>query len=182
MDDCDKESRGRGLCGTHWLRWRKYGDPTVVKRPGIDYMTKVPCSVDDCDRLAHAHGFCGLHLRRWEKHGDPAVVGERNGRPLKGDVPTWAAVHKRLSRDRGLASGFRCVDCGAPAQEWSYDGADPDELIGQVGEFRLPYSLDLSHYDPRCVSCHRKYDHAGNRPRGASGQFEKVRFAGQEGK
>lgn len=34
--DCTNttEHGGRGWCGTHWLRWRKYGDPAVVHQSG----------------------------------------------------------------------------------------------------------------------------------------------------
>lgn len=158
IDDCDKESRGRGLCGTHWLRWRNYGDPAVVKKAGIDFNVAARCQVDDCDRRAHAHGYCTKHLTRWEKYGDPSVVGERLGRPLKGQYPTWAAIHKRLERQRGRASQRACVDCAGPAKEWSYNGSDPGQLVGMFGRSSLAYSLDLTNYDPRCVRCHRVYD------------------------
>lgn len=30
VDGCDKASKARGWCGAHWLRWRKYGDPTEL--------------------------------------------------------------------------------------------------------------------------------------------------------
>lgn len=29
VDGCDKAAKARGLCGGHWYRWRKYGDPTL---------------------------------------------------------------------------------------------------------------------------------------------------------
>ena len=35
----------------------------------------------------------------------------------------------------------------------------------------MAYSLDLSHYHPRCTSCHRKFDGAGDLPRNPAGQF-----------
>lgn len=52
-----------------------------------------------------------------------------------------------------------CVDCGARAHTWSYSRPDPvDERYDPRG---LPYSLDLSRYDPRCRSCHSKRDGCG---------------------
>ena len=155
IEGCAKPSRGRGWCGTHWLRWRKHGDPMIVLRTGIDFQVKPPCAVDGCPRPHHAKGYCSTHLDRVNKHGDPSVVTPITGRPLKGEFPKWAAVHKRLSRKRGRAAEHECVDCGGPAKEWSYTYGSPDELIDANG---LRYSLDLDVYKPRCVPCHRRYD------------------------
>lgn len=129
-------------------------------------MTRALCSLDDCDLTTHARGYCHKHWRRFMKHGDPHAIGD-TGRPLSGANPTHAAIHKRLSRRRGPASSFTCVDCGKRARDWSYDGLDLNQLESPQG----PYSTDLSHYQPRCVSCHRLYDRAGNRPRTAGGRF-----------
>jgi hypothetical protein len=130
------------------------------------------CDVDGCGRQAHAKALCSKHYERWRKHGDPLFVAPILGRPLKGDVPGFHAIHKRLLRSRGPASEFDCVDCGGSAREWSYDGLDPDELIGTAGPGApVAYSLDLEHYEPRCVSCHRRFDHTGDRQRDAFGRF-----------
>lgn len=56
------------------------------------------------------------------------------------------------------ASQHQCTDCGVTAQHWSYDYSDPNERRAPEG---TPYSLDLDHYVPRCISCHRRYDAAG---------------------
>lgn len=132
----------------------------VVKRHGVDFQVKGVCRVEACGRPNQAHMYCSKHLARWQKHGDPLQVGEITGRPLKGDVPTFAAIHKRLARQRGSASLHVCVDCGGQAREWSYDNRDDQELVGRSGRFAVAYSLDLSHYEPRCSSCHRLFDNA----------------------
>lgn len=31
FEGCENPVRARGWCPTHWLRWRKYGDPSVTK-------------------------------------------------------------------------------------------------------------------------------------------------------
>ena len=172
IDGCGKPRKGREWCSAHWLKWRKTGDPlTPNKVSGVDFNVKKACIAGDCDRHAHAHGYCHKHLRRWQKYGDPHTVGEITGRPLKGDVPTWAAIHKRLQRQRGSARQFMCVDCGSNASEWSYRGGSPSELVGNAGGFMCAYTEDLSYYDPRCTSCHRTYDGAGDRERTARGTF-----------
>lgn len=160
IDGCEKESRGRGLCATHWARWRKHGDPLVVKKAGVDFNVATRCKVDGCDRTVKAQSFCQKHYDRARKHGDPLHVEPITGRPLVGEFPTWAAIHKRLDRTRGKARAQSCVDCGGTAAEWSYDNADPGELVGKVGRFEMRYSLDLSHYIPRCTPCHRLFDMA----------------------
>ena len=92
-------------------------------------------------------------------------------RPVKGAELSFAGVHKRLSRLRGPASRYQCVDCMGRAREWSYDGLDPRQLMGESRGVVMAYSLDLSHYHPRCTSCHRKFDGAGDLPRNPAGQF-----------
>lgn len=136
----------------HYARWRRHGDPLTTK-----VHSKKPCGVDVCDRLAHAHGYCTKHFARWKKHGDVHAVSP-GGRPLKGEVLSWRGVHKRLYRTRGPAKSMKCVDCGGAANEWSYNNADPNELHEYIGESLCAYSLSLEHYEPRCTSCHRKFD------------------------
>jgi hypothetical protein len=150
----------------HYSRWQTHGDPSIVH-----VQQKVPCEVSGCTTNAHAHGYCPKHLARWKKHGDPLFEAPTLGRPLKGDVLTFGGVHKRLARTHGSASRHLCVDCGAQAKEWSYDGRDGAEQHELVRGSRVAYSLDLTHYQPRCVSCHRKFDHAGDRDRNADGSF-----------
>lgn len=72
-----------------------------------------------------------------------------------GDNAAYRTVHSRLTSRRGRASDYPCVDCGKPAQDWSYDNTDPDERTSPQG---LPYSVDLDHYEPRCKPCHAKFD------------------------
>lgn len=138
------------------------------------------CSIEGCGRKHVAHSYCEMHARRFRKHGDPLVAGEKTGRPPKGEHPGFHAVHKRLHRQRGAASLHRCVDCGGFAREWSYNGNDPAELVGRSGRFEMHYSLDLSFYEPRCVSCHRKFDGAGNRERNSKGQFSARKHYAEE--
>ncbi len=157
FEGCDRPSQARGWCKTHWARWRKHGDPSIVLKVGVDFGVKKPsCEVEGCDRPYHARGCCTKHFRRLQKHGDPLIVGEVLGRPLKGEHPSWAAVHKQLSRERGVAAEYTCVDCSQPAKEWSYDHQAVVELVD--AKTGCPYALDLDRYLPRCVPCHRRFD------------------------
>jgi hypothetical protein len=71
------------------------------------------------------------------------------------DEPTYGAIHSRLAAAKGSARLQRCVDCADPAEQWSYDHQDAGELVSPLGH---PFSTDLSHYDPRCLRCHRAFD------------------------
>lgn len=171
IEDCGRQSAGRGWCNMHWTRWRKHGDPHFVSVPGVHWQVKATCSVEGCGRPNQARLLCPTHYSRWKKHGDPSFVAPITGRPLKGDVPTYTTAHRRLSRSQGPASSFDCVDCGGRASSWSYDGKCPNELTEKINGRDLAYSLDPAHYFPRCTSCHRKFDGAGERKRNERGQF-----------
>ena len=55
------------------------------------------------------------------------------------------AIHDRIRKYRGKAAGYKCVDdCGEWAFDWSHiAGTDPN---------------NFDNYEPRCRSCHKKYD------------------------
>ncbi len=71
-----------------------------------------------------------------------------------GDDADYLTVHKRLWRSRGKASEHWCEHCDSKAQEWSYDGKDPNEKVGTRGR---RYSVDLERYFPVCKSCHLQF-------------------------
>lgn len=55
-----------------------------------------------------------------------------------------STCHMRVRYARGPARAQACVDCGSPARDWSRrHGAHP---------------MDPRNYDPRCRSCHWRYD------------------------
>lgn len=56
------------MCELHYRRWRRHGDPTVVKKTGTE---KRYCEVPGCGGDRFGHGYCNLHYKRWRKHGDP---------------------------------------------------------------------------------------------------------------
>lgn len=72
------------------------------------------------------------------------------------EAPTYKGLHLRLKRCRGLASLQPCVDCGGRADDWSCRH-DAQHLVDEQGRY---YSLDLDAYEPRCKSCHKRYDSA----------------------
>lgn len=111
------------------------------------------CSVAGCSGKHEARGYCAKHYQQVKRHG---AVGA--GRWEQKPERTYVTAHYRVRRDRGPAPEQTCA-CGAPAAEWAYDHNDPDELIGEDHGKAVPYSLDVAHYLPMCVPCHRQFDY-----------------------
>lgn len=66
----------------------------------------------------------------------------------------YAAAHIRVQRAKGKASEHPCVDCGGPAEDWSYEGGDPEERVELMKGSPITFSLNIDFYNPRCRVCH----------------------------
>ena len=119
-------------------------------------MAESTCSVEDCDGVTGvpgtAKGLCSKHYNRQRRTGDVNTV--RKGSPGKGSghhswkgaAASYAALHNRVYRARGKASG--CAHCGADDPAKRYEWA---MLHGTDG-------TDVSNYISLCRPCHRTYD------------------------
>lgn len=153
VDGCELPTDSRGLCSAHYQRLMRLGDAggAEVQPRNKDAI----CSVQDCGRRHYAFGWCDLHYQRVRRNGNPDDVFVGN---WKGDEAGYSAVHERLNRTRGKASGFPCAHCGKPAVDWAYDNADPNPKFGVRHGYRLAYSTDPERYLPLCRLCHSKHD------------------------
>ena len=70
----------------------------------------------------------------------------------------YGTVHLTLMHNRGAASTHPCVDCGEQADDWSLSKDAADVQISHEQGRPLKYSKNLADYDPRCSSCHARYD------------------------
>ena len=93
--------------------------------------------------------WCKSHYAQWLKQGEALPFKHKWGEG------GYTAVHHMLRTKRGRAADLPCVDCGKVADEWSYDGECPNELIDDRG---IAFTRDLSRYSPRCLPCHSAYD------------------------
>lgn len=158
IDACERPVLARDMCSLHYHRWLRRGHPqpevTVRQARGE------ACAVEGCDRAVKASGYCVMHYARVRKHGDPSTVLPSS---WERGVTTYGGLHKRIVRSRGRAADYGpCVDCGGPAKEWSYDHTDPAEVLLPAASTRpaelYPCSLNVMHYEPRCHTCHTRFD------------------------
>lgn len=58
--------------------------------------------------------------------------------------PSYDVWHHRVTKARGPARDYPCVDCGRPAKDWSTVNSATDDVQAR--------------FQPRCRKCHRRYD------------------------
>ncbi len=71
---CGKPAKGHGYCNMHFLRWKKHGDPLLLKdnqfvpiRKETESNPHRICKVVGCGRGYHAHGYCGMHNQQFKR-------------------------------------------------------------------------------------------------------------------
>jgi hypothetical protein len=158
VDGCARSDiKGQRLCGAHYQRWLKSGNPgeaeVEARRKGAT------CEIDGCSGKHYGRGLCEKHYQRWVSHGDADTVLPG---PWKGDDAGYSAVHERLVTARGPARQHVCAHCGQPAMDWAYDHLDPDEKVGLRHGRLLAYSTDPDRYMPLCRLCHSRHDSSHN--------------------
>ena len=149
VDGCDEPTHARGMCSAHATRAARYGDPLTPPRRGKN---EGICGVEGCDQPMRKRGWCAGHYSQWRRFGEVRPFEYKWGEG------GYVSTHNLIRRRRGKASRFTCVDCGGPAEEWSYDHNDPEERTGMHGGHEVTFSRNPDCYSPRCVRCHRIYD------------------------
>jgi DNA-directed RNA polymerase subunit RPC12/RpoP len=183
IEGCPGKHKGHGYCNKHLLRWKTHGDPLVEVPPGrhtldpaaavqlmrdagleplAEYVdTKTPwrcrcmtCGAEVYPRYSNVKQGMGC-IRCGERRR--GLKRRRENNPLwKGDDVAYRTVHRRLEMWQGRASEHSCADCGAQADDWSYDGGSDKERVEPASG--LAYSPDLGAYVPRCRVCHKRRD------------------------
>lgn len=143
----------RGKPGT-WCRPCRAGYMADYQQANYTPRSITTCAVTTCTvRMGTpARVYCAKHQRNLDRTGDPLLARVYS--------TTYRAVHQRLTRAKGKASGHRCA-CGAPAEQWSYNHQDPSAITTEWNGKQVTYSLDPGHYDPLCRGCHVRRDGNG---------------------
>lgn len=71
VDDCNRAVKQKGWCSIHYGRWRRSGDPLVL-RGASKYendSTSGECSVEDCSRDVLSNHLCSMHYQRLRRTG-----------------------------------------------------------------------------------------------------------------
>lgn len=165
VNGCMKNVSRKGFCYGHYMKDWRYGTPTPEHEPRWENLSGQKYgSLTVIDRQGK-HWRCSCACGRETmvltgdlNRGSVQTCGNR-ATHMRAEVVGYTTVHERLKSDRGSASSYACADCGNPAQHWSYDHADPNELVDfKLTSRGIAYSLDQNRYQPRCVPCHKIFD------------------------
>lgn len=159
VEGCTKPPRTRTspLCNAHYFQRYRNGKITSAQVKE----RRTGCKEPGCDKPHEALGWCNMHHTRWQRHGDPQAIAVRV-LPVGPDHHAWRGMeagygtsHDRVKRLLGSASEYACHHCGGQARHWAYDHGDPGERVDPRG---IAYSTKPEHYQPLCVSCHKRFD------------------------
>src|ERR1035437_8259097 len=90
---CAKPYYAKGLCGMHYSRQRRHGDPTVVlKRVALE--KPAICTIRGCDGPYYCRGYCQNHVRRLRLYGDPLGGGPDKPKGRTPEERFWSHVNK----------------------------------------------------------------------------------------
>jgi len=100
IPNCDKAVFSREWCYSHWVRWRRHGDPLAGRRHRV--APGGTCSASNCDAPATRHGFCSAHYTRLNRHGN----AEANVRLAAGSGLAWIDANSTYTGDDCLLWPF----------------------------------------------------------------------------
>lgn len=171
VEGCDKPSRTRGWCVTHYKRWAKTGDtgPAYI-RPKVDRRSPRQCSVEGCDRPHNSLGLCASHYQRFKTTG------------TAGTAPIRAYLAAELRDEQGRKQCRVCLAWFEPTHfiknSRTADGLDGrcrgcrrhEKLMANFGLTPARYAEMLAAQGGRCAVCatpptaeeplHVDHDHA----------------------
>lgn len=142
---CEKEAKSRGMCMTHYMReYRKSGG-----------------TCKECTRTVYSRGLCESHYKSLLREENPSYdTAQRELLKITHSrlSPMYKEVHRNITKAKGKAREYSCVDCGGTADEWSLNKESSIIYYGIPDRQTYPYSLNLEDYAPRCRKCHGFYD------------------------
>ena len=160
---CTRRVRCRGMCNTHYERWRLTGDPQF-DRPVTDLRKVTVCRVEGCNRdVTNLHGgHCHKHRARKWRTGTTAPRPRATVRAashgylllLAPDHPQavfphgWGYQHRIVLWDKIGPGQHPCVYCGQIVV-WGVD-----LHVDHVDDDKT--NNDPNNLVPACVSCNSR--------------------------
>jgi 5-methylcytosine-specific restriction endonuclease McrA len=120
VSPCDRPVLAKGMCGKHYQRQAKHGDPRVVL---VDYEQPKVCSVSGCGEPLSCKGLCGFHYRR--KNAERL-------RAYTADYRTWPGVAEKSRVYRIANRGHRT----AYQREWRRKNPEHERLLRNEAAYR----------------------------------------------
>jgi hypothetical protein len=168
VDGCEKPVKRptTGFCYSHYMKNWRYGTPTPAHASrASDIVGKRYGELTVLKHLGHGKWLCSCDCgettttRAGElNRGSAKTCGNRTAH-YRQETVEYTAAHDRIRTDLGSVRNHACSECGAPARHWSYNHDDPHELESRSTQtLGVRYSLNPSHYSPRCVPCHKRFD------------------------
>lgn len=140
VEGCSNPVRGRGMCNTHYLRVRKYGDPSVCKNPCAPRTRG--CKVDGCAGLHHAKGYCSKHVQRVKAHG--SVEGSGVKRAARGAGIAFLREAVAHTGDECLIWPFGVKPGGYPLVYWERKNWGAHRLVCLLSHGEPPRGRELA--------------------------------------
>ena len=132
VSGCSRPHRNRGLCISHWHRWRAAGRPDLARfaaaaGPGWHgHLPLSPCTVTGCNYGAAACGLCNRHAKRWRRAGRP---GQAAWLASIAPVPPGGPPAACQIGYCGLWAQGTSVFCHGHHERWTRNGRpDADEF------------------------------------------------------
>ena len=112
VDGCTRPYWARGLCNTHYSRWRKHGSTlsyaAIANGRGQRIRPKKTCTVEGCKRTQASLGYCNLHYQRVRNLGYPGISQSMHERMPRTSDELWrqakeSGLHMHAMRTHGNA-------------------------------------------------------------------------------
>lgn len=107
IEGCGEKTVSRGWCGSHYFRFRKYGDP-LAGNPSRRRVHAC-CTVERCDKPHFGQGFCSSHYTRKYRGQDLNTSYRQRVKEAPIDQIVSLYVNDKLSTVR-LAERFGIAD------------------------------------------------------------------------
>ena len=83
IEGCGKPHNAKGFCFKHYHRFRKNGDPLVVR---YEKAAGQVCSIEGCRKPVRAKSLCNMHYRRSRSGSSNMTAGRIRGEDGEGHV------------------------------------------------------------------------------------------------